>query len=84
MANINNFLNPFEAYTIPLDDWINEAIAIFENGGQNINTEQNMFSIKLPTLQCLDNILKSRTFACLSISPSLFARKGKRTLTNKI
>ena len=27
MTNINNFLNPFEAYTIPLDDWINEAIA---------------------------------------------------------
>lgn len=27
MANLDSFLNPFEAYTVPLDDWINEAIA---------------------------------------------------------
>lgn len=26
MAIINNLLNPFETYTIPLDDWINETL----------------------------------------------------------
>ena len=51
MANINNFLNPFEAYTIPLDDWINVAIAFV------VDRFRPFFqTISLPIRWVLENI----------------------------
>lgn len=60
---LDNILNPFEHYKIPLDDWINELINFLVN-----NFRPFFQTIRIPIKWTLDNI----ELAFISIPPLIF------------